>query len=141
MNPTHNEVEIDDAVVVINIHQQFPHVRNAQDLYNCTRSMRRMNPERAGKAKYFFAVFEGEIKEVYEVQDCIPVTAETKEYWRKGLLSQGNPDAAEKNERRAEFRGRLASDDVRGKHVGKRLTMKLLKIQSDTSIANLPATR
>lgn len=125
MNSTHNEVDVDDSVVVINIHQQFPYVRNAQELYNCTRSMWRMNPKRAGRAKYFFAVFEGEIKEVYEVDDCIPVTAETKEYWRTRLLSQGNPDAAEKNEGRAEFIGRIASNDARAKYVGKRLTMNL----------------
>ena len=129
MKFTHNDVEVDDPVVIINIHKQFPYVKKsatyAQDLYEATRGIWRMNPKRAGKAKYFFAVFEGEIKEVYEVNDCIPATPETKEYWRKRLLSQGRPDAAEKNERRAEFIGQIAPDDARAKYVGKRLTMKL----------------
>ncbi len=125
MTLTHNEVEIDDAVVVINIHEQFPHVKNAQELYDCTRGAWRMHPKRAGKAKYFFAVFEGEIKEVYEVLDCMPATDETKKYWRNRLLSQGRRLPPEVNEGRAEFLGQVASDDVRAKYVGKRLTVKL----------------
>ncbi|HYR75897.1 MAG TPA: hypothetical protein VEM96_08645 [Pyrinomonadaceae bacterium] len=125
MTLTHNEVEIDDAVVVINIHEQFPHVKNAQELYDCTKGAWRMRPKRAGKAKYFFAVFEGEIREAYEVIDCIPATDETKEYWRNRLLSQGRHLRPEVNEGRAEFVGQIASDDVRAKYVGKCLTVKL----------------
>jgi hypothetical protein len=117
-----SEIEIDDPVVVINIRQQFPYVQNAQDLYNCTRGMWRMNPKRAGRAKYFLAVYQGVIKEIYEVHDCIPATLETKEYWRKRLLSQGRHVA---DEGRAEFRGQVASDDVRNKYVGRRVPVRL----------------
>lgn len=125
MKPTYNEVEIGDAVVVINIHEQFPHVKNALDLYNCTRGMWRMNPKHAGRAKYFFAAFEGEIKEVYEVHDCIRATNETQEYWRKRMLSQGRHIPTEKDAGRAEFLGQVAPDDVRAKYVGKRLPVKM----------------
>lgn len=55
-------------------------------LYNCTHGIWRMNRERAGRVKYFFAVCQGVIKEVHEVHKCIPVTQETKEYWRMRML-------------------------------------------------------
>ena len=87
MSPS--EVEIDDAVVAINIHQQFPFARNAEDLYNCTRGLWRLDSQRAARARYLFAVYQGIIKEVYEIYQCIPARNETKEYWRKRLLSQG----------------------------------------------------
>jgi uncharacterized protein len=125
MKPTHNEVEIDDPVVVINIHEQFPHAKTEPELYDCTRGMWRMNPKRAGRAKYFFAVFEGEIKEVYEVHDCFPSTDETREYWRKRQLLQGRQYSAEKDAGRSEFVGEVAPDDVRAKYLGKQLTVKM----------------
>jgi uncharacterized protein len=118
-------VEIDDPVVVINIHEQFPHAKTARELYDCTRGMWRMNPKRAARAKYFFAVFEGEIKEVYEIHECIPSTNETQEYWRKRMLSQDRHIPTEKDAGRAEFLGQLAPDNVRAKYVGKRVPVRL----------------
>ena len=121
-----SEIKIDDPVVVINIHEQFPYVQNARDLYECTRGSWRMSPERAGRARYFFAVYQGVIKEVYEVHECIPTTLETKEYWRRRILSQGKghiPPAVE--EGRAEFHGQVASDDVRAKYVGRHVPVRL----------------
>jgi|GEM_PF-2827243 len=32
-----SEIEIDDPVVAINIHQQFHHAHNAEELYNAAR--------------------------------------------------------------------------------------------------------
>lgn len=61
---------IDDAVVAINIHQQFPFARNAEDLYNCIRGLWRLDSQRAAKARYLFAVYQGIIKEVCEIHQC-----------------------------------------------------------------------
>ena len=114
-----SEIEIDDPVVVINIHQQFPYVQNEHDLYNCTRGMWRMKPARAGQAEYFFAVYEGIIKEVYVVENCIPATPETREYWRQRQRAQGRHIPAKVDEGRAEFIGHVAPDHVRDKYLGR----------------------
>ena len=118
-------VEIKDAVVAINIHQQFPFARNEDDLYNCTRGLWRLDSQSAARARYLFAVYQGIIKEVYEIHECIPARNETKEYWRKRLLSQGRDISPAVNDRRCEFIGQIASDDIRMKYVGQRMPVRL----------------
>ena len=53
---------IDEPVVAININRQYPRAKNAEDLYQATRSMWRLNREHAGKAQYAFAVYQSDIK-------------------------------------------------------------------------------
>ncbi|HZH91569.1 MAG TPA: hypothetical protein VEX70_13235 [Pyrinomonadaceae bacterium] len=119
------EVEIDDPAIAINIRQQFPYVRSAKDLFECTRSMWRLNPRRAERAKYLFAVYDGIIREVYEIHQCIPATDETKEYWRKREREQGRNVPAASHEGRAEFLGQVASDKVRAKYLGRSIPVRL----------------
>ena len=118
-------VEIDDPVVAINIHQQFPDVRNDEDLYNCTRSMWRLNRHRAERATYLLAVYDGVIREVYEIHQCISATDETKAYWRKREREQGRNIPAASHEGRSEFLGQVASDEVRAKYVGRRVPVRM----------------
>lgn len=120
-----SRVEITDAVVAINIHQQFPFARNEEDLYNCTRGLWRLDAQRAARAQYLFAVYQGIIKEVYEIHQCIPARNETKEYSRERLLSQGRHMSPALNDRRSEFIGQIASDDIRMKYVGWRVPVRL----------------
>jgi hypothetical protein len=117
--------EIDDPVVAINIHQQFPYVRNDEDLYNCTRSMWRLNRHHAERAKYLLAVYDGVIREAYEIHQCIPAMDETKAYWRKREREQGRNIPAASHEGRAEFLGQVASDEVRAKYVGRRVPVQM----------------
>jgi hypothetical protein len=125
MSMSQSIVEIDDPVVAINIHQQFPYVRNDEDLYNCTRSMWRLNPHRAGRAKYLLAVYDGIIREAYEIHQCIPATNETKAYRRKREREQGRNIPAASHEGRAEFLGQIASDEVRAKYVGRHVPVRM----------------
>jgi hypothetical protein len=115
---------IDDPVVAININQQYQHARSPEDLYNCTRGMWRLNCERAERAKYFFAVYQGVIKEVYEIDRCIPATTETKAYWDRRLLSQGRHVPSSVNEGRSEMIGRPAPETIRKKFVGRRMPIR-----------------
>ncbi len=119
------EVQIDDAVVVINIHQQFPFAQNAEDLYECTRGLWRLDAKRAERAKYLLGVYQGVIKEVYEIHQCIPARKETKEYWRKRLLSQGKDLSPSINNDRSEFDVQIAPEEIREKYVGKRMPVRL----------------
>jgi len=119
-----SEADITDAVVAINIHQQFPFAQNDKDLYECTRGLWRLDAQRAGRARYLLAVFQGIIKEVYEIHECIPAKSETKEYWRKRLLSQGRNISPALNHGRSEFVGQIAADDIRTKYVGRRMPVR-----------------
>jgi hypothetical protein len=115
--------QIDEPVVAININQQYKHVVSAEDLYNCTRGIWRLSRERAGKARYAFAVYQGVIKEVYEIEKWIPVSQATREYWRERESAQGH-DLSETHEGRSEFVGEVALEAVRKKYVGRRMPVR-----------------
>src|ERR1051326_4970494 len=63
--------EIDEPVIAININQQYPHAKNADELFKCTSGIWRVSREHANKARYAFAVYQGVIKEVYEIEEWI----------------------------------------------------------------------
>src|SRR5436309_14838422 len=110
-----NEVQIDDPVVAININQTYRHGINDDDLYDCTRGIWRLNKDHAEKATYAFAVYQGVIKEVYEIDKWFP--AGSTKYLRRRF----NPtDLFE----RFEFIGRVAPDNVRGKYIGKTMPIR-----------------
>jgi hypothetical protein len=69
----------------------------------------------------FSPVYKGVIREVYEVERCIPATNDTRRYWDKRLLSQGRYVAPAVNEGRSEFIGRIATEAARSKYIGKSL--------------------
>lgn len=115
--------QIDEPVVAININRQYPQAKTATDLYNCTRGIWRLNRERAGKARYAFAVYQGVIKEVYEIDRWIPITQSTREYWRGRERSQGD-DYSETHEGRSEFIGKIAPEAIRKKYVGRRMPVR-----------------
>lgn len=114
-------VNIDDPIVAINISQQYSPMITPEDLYNCTRGMWRLNCSRAARAKYFFAVYHGIIKEVFEIKACIPATKETITFWENRLRSQGRLITAKQLEGRSELVGNLAPEVVRTKYVGRQL--------------------
>ena len=115
---------IDEPVIAININQQYPHVRNAEDLYNATRGIWRVSLERANKANYAFAVYKGVIKEVYEIDKWIPASKDTREYWKERESAQGKYFPPEVHEGRSEFIGKLAPEVIRKKYLGQRLPVK-----------------
>ena len=124
-NPTDDEphaptAQIDEPVVAININQQYPHAKNADELFKCTSGIWRLSRERANKARYAFAVYQGVIKEVYEIEEWIPATQATLRYWREREREQGN-DFSGTHEGRSEFKGRSAPEAVRTKYVGRRM--------------------
>jgi hypothetical protein len=114
---------IDEPVVAININRQYPRVKNADDLYQATRSMWRLNRERAERARYAFAVYQGEIKEVYEIERWMPATKATRQYWREKENLQGD-DFHETHDGRSEFIGEVAPETVRKKYLGKRIPVR-----------------
>jgi hypothetical protein len=114
---------VDELVVAININRQYPRAKNSEDLYQATRSMWRLNRARAGKARYAFAVYQGEIKEVYEIERWMPTSETTRRYWRERERSQGD-DFRETHDGRSEFIGEVAPQAIRKKYVGKRMPVR-----------------
>lgn len=114
---------IDDPVVAININRQYPHARTAEDMLRVTSGIWRLNRERAGRARYAFAVYQGEIVEVYEVERWVPASEATLRYWRERERSQGH-DFHTTHDGRSEFVGRAAPEAIRRKYVGKRLPVR-----------------
>ena len=116
-------VNIDEPVVAICINRQYPRARNAEDLYQATRSMWRVSRARADRARYAFAVYQGEIKEVYEIERWLPATEITRRYWREREKLQGD-DFQETHDGRSEFIGKVAPETIRKKYVGKRMPVR-----------------
>lgn len=112
---------IDEPVIAININQQYPKSKTAEELYHATRGIWRLSRRRAERARYAFAVYQGVIKEVYAIHRWMPATTETTEYWDRRSASQGKYFPSEVNEGRSEFVGELASEAIRQKYLDRRL--------------------
>lgn len=112
---------IAEPVVAINIAQQYPHVRNASELYEVTRGLWRLSRQRAEKAKYAFAVFRGEIKEVYEIHHWEPARFDSSDFWVERKRQQGEEIDPAINKGRFQFVGQTAPDSIRSKYVGTRM--------------------
>lgn len=104
--------DVDDAVVAITINRTYRDTLSEEELYDATRGIWRLNPDRAARADYVFAVYKGEIKEVY-----VP------EKWSPALTTPYHHRSTEgwKLEGRFEFKGKKAPETVRRKYVGKQM--------------------
>ncbi|MEQ1802600.1 MAG: hypothetical protein ABL989_11810 [Gammaproteobacteria bacterium] len=99
-------VVIRDPVLLIRVNQLYRHGMSAQALYDITRGIWLLNPDRAAGARYALAVFEGVVREVYEIRNWYPAGS-TKYKTRKGMRISG----------RWEFMGKVASESVRQHYV------------------------
>jgi hypothetical protein len=103
-------IQISEKVVLININRLFQDNLTQDGLYEITRGIWRLNPERAKNAKYAFAVYQGVIVETFLIHYW--VEAGTTEYaWRKFTESE--------KENRYEFEGEIAEDQIREKYLNK----------------------
>ena len=60
-------VKITDPVILIRVNQLYRHGMSAPELYEITRGVWKLDFERASAMKYVLAVYEGVVREVYEV--------------------------------------------------------------------------
>jgi hypothetical protein len=98
-------VTIEHPVLLIRINQRYRHGMSAQELYEATRGIWKLNPERAQQASYVFAVFEGVVREVYEIGQWYPA----------GTLKYETREVQAKD--RWEFEGRVAPETIRARYV------------------------
>ena len=108
-------VQIDEPVVAISIGRTYRDGISAEELYESTRGIWRLNPQHAEEADLAFAVYQGQIKEVYEVERWQP--AGTADYEHREFDS-------ERLEDRYECVGDVASEDLREKYVGRNMPVR-----------------
>lgn len=101
-------IDIGDPVLLIRIKRLYRHDMPPEDLYDATRGIWSISPRRAG-ARYALAVFEGVVREVYEIEAWHPggTTTAQSAVHRPPFPSD-----------RWEFTGRLASEPVRSRYRG-----------------------
>jgi len=102
-------VEVTDPVLLIRINQLYRHGMPAHDLYEATRGVWRLGSRCRG-AKYALAVFEGVVRDAYQLDE-----------WHKaGTTAYTTRDANElRLPGRQEFTGHVAPNEIRDRYVGK----------------------
>jgi hypothetical protein len=100
-------VKVRDAAVLVRINRQYWPMMTPAELYDATRSSWKVGNRRT-KAKYALAVFEGIVREVYEI------TA----WFRSGSTFDAKfPYRRDGRRDRWEFVGCVAADCIRGRYV------------------------
>lgn len=102
------EVEIAEPALLIRINKLYEPGMDASDLYDTTRGVWVLGPRREN-AKYAFAVYQGEILEVYAIDEWHPAGTTPYSNRKIDLGEYGN---------RWEFTGGPAAD-IRNDYVGK----------------------
>ena len=86
-------IEIKEPALLITVNRLFERGMSADQLYEITRGNWVLS-ERREKAKYAFSVYNGVVREVYEIKSWMAVTArseeqKTRDRWRfEGIVSQ-----------------------------------------------------
>ena len=106
------ELSIVDPVLLIRINQLYEPGMSRQELYDCTRGVWVLGPRRENAA-YALAVFQGEVLEVYQI-DQWHLAGTTSYASRKIDL--------DRYEGRWEFTGTVASEEVRARYVGENVS-------------------
>jgi hypothetical protein len=101
-------VQIKDPSILIRINELYQPQMSASELYDATRASWKLGPKRE-RAKYAFAVFEGIVREVYEIKHWLPGGSSFNSRNPRGVGSRD----------RWEFVGRLSPEAVRRRYVNR----------------------
>lgn len=105
-------IRIEEPAVIINIARSYVRAKSTQELYDYTRSAWRVNPKnRESSPQYAFAIFQRIIREVYEITGWLDGGSTMR-----GIEGKGRPKL---KRNRKEFVGKLASDNLRRRYLGK----------------------
>lgn len=99
--------DIMEPALLIRINRLYRHGMSTQELYEATRGVWKLGPGRE-KAQLAFAVFEGVVREMFEIHSWHPAGSTTY-HTRADLRREG----------RWEFEGEVAGEDIRNKYLGK----------------------
>jgi hypothetical protein len=107
---TKRRANITEPSILVRINQRFRFGMSEMELYDATRGIWSVSPERAEKAEYAFPVYQGVIREAYRIARWLPAgsTLSTRE---------DRDDFA--GSERWEFVGTLATESIRKKYINK----------------------
>lgn len=114
---------IDDPVLLIRINKLYRHGMSEMELYEATRGVWVLGERRKG-ARFAFALFEGIVREVYEIYSWHP--AGTNHY-------SSRPEKDVKIAGRWEFVGKIAPNEIRDKYID-RSVKKYLRAKAQNPI-------
>lgn len=104
---------IKEPTILININKLFRHGMSDVELYDATRAAWKVSRRSAERVELACSVYQGVIREVYEVAHWLP----------EGSTMVSHADRGRKvNPMRLEFVGRIAKEKTRKKYVGKSVT-------------------
>lgn len=106
MKSTHERAEITEASILFRINKFYRNDMEPIELYDATRGRWKIGVDRE-KAKFAFTVYEGIIKEVYEIQGWFPA----------GSTFSTRNDEPPRG--RWEFVGNIAAQSTRGMYINK----------------------
>ena len=109
-------IKINEPSILIRINKTYNSTMSEISLYDYTRGRWRVNTERASKAKFAFAIFDGVIQEIFEIHEWHK--AGTTESSRK---PNDRPDlnSTKSLVGRFEFTGEIAPEKTRTYYIGK----------------------
>lgn len=102
--------EITDDLIMIRINQLYRNDMKPYELYDITRGCWRVNKEKAKKAKYALAVYDGMILEAYTIVDW---------FCAGEVMWATREEDMELVKERFEFVGNIAPDKIRERYVNK----------------------
>jgi hypothetical protein len=108
-------VEVVDPSLLVRVNRLYRHGMSADELYEVTRGVWKVSPRREG-ARLALAVFEGVVREVYEIEAWHP--AGSTPYRFRELMDRKG---------RWEFTGRVAPEPIRSRYRGKSVAAYLKK--------------
>lgn len=111
--------DITDDVIMIRINELYFPGMTDLELYETTRGVWRVSKANADKTKYALAVYEGLVKEVYEIAAWVPAGSTLRSFRQEDKIEG---DLL----KRWEFVGKVAPEEVRKKYLGK-IVSSLLK--------------
>ena len=104
---TSKRVQIQEPTLLVRINQEYRRDMPAIELYDATRSAWRLGPRR-NELRYAFAVFEGVVREAYEISHWLPAVSTFNQRWSGRRI---------KRTKRWEFVGTLAPERIRRRYI------------------------
>lgn len=114
----------DLGILVIRINQLYRHGMNAEELYETTRGIWKIGPKR-DMVKYVLAVYQGVVKEVYQIISWEPANCKSYKYRLEELKERMS--GSERYRGRWQFNGKMAEEPIRSRYLGKDVSKYLVK--------------
>lgn len=111
----------DRGILLIRINRLYRHGMGAEELYETTRGVWKIGAKR-NLVRHVLALYEGVVKEVYEVKRWEPANWRVYRFRAEELKAREKQDAG-----RWQFEGLVAQEPIRGKYLGKDFSKYLAK--------------